>query len=433
MSEYHITVLLDALDRLKGAHLLPGTVAYLRHHADEIVAELRNTVVAEIPAFTESRNPDALSDMAVHGPQHHEEIVRLLDGHAVGDFQFVRDHARRRAEQRFPLEATLHAYRCGHKVFSHWVRQAMLDTAGPDSNPHEAVSALADFTIEYTDAISTIASSTYVEQTRLLADVAGDQRAQLLNILLDGYDEADGRVATTLRRAGYLDGRQAFCVVLAEPVDTTEMANPARARRLADSIDRLVPMNAARRLIDVRNDRVTCVFSRVQRQSGWTRADEPLALKLANELSTAGNAVLVGISADAQATARIPNAHRQATLALQLAGLDRRVVSFGNVPMRQWIAHLAGEDVQPLLPAWSVFFFQADDRHKGALSETLLAYAEADMNVLKAAARLAVHPNTLYARFQKIHDVTGVDPRRYHCLSDLLMLIETRASSGHGR
>jgi DNA-binding transcriptional ArsR family regulator len=52
---------------------------------------------------------------------HH---LRLLRGGPVGDFDFVREHARRRAEQRFPLEATLHTYRCAHKVFSRWLREA---------------------------------------------------------------------------------------------------------------------------------------------------------------------------------------------------------------------------------------------------------------------------------------------------------------------
>ena len=427
MSANHISALSDALDRLKSIDLLDSTVAYLRLHTTDIVAELAQALIDEIPAYTESRNPAALSDMVSHGPQHCEEIIRLLAGGSVGDFQFVSDHARRRAEQRFPLEVTLHAYRCGHRVFSRWLRQATLDASDADLNPHEAVSALADFTIEYTNAISTVASSTYVEQTRLLGDVARDQRAQLLNILLDGYDEADGRVATTLRRAGYLDGRQAFCVVLAQSVDAREMTNPARARRLADAVEQLVPRVMAHRLIDVRDECVTCVFSSVQRQSGWTRADEPLAAKLASVLRSAGNGVLIGISADVQATARIPNARRQATLALQLAGPDKRVVSFSHLPMRRWMVHLLADDMQPLFPVWAEAFWQLDERQKGALSVTLRAYADADMNVLKAASSLAVHPNTLYSRFQKIQDVTGVNPRRFHGLSDLLMLIDTRA------
>ncbi|MEO5698370.1 MAG: hypothetical protein ABIQ60_14690 [Burkholderiaceae bacterium] len=118
MSDYHITAVTSALGRLGGSSLLLPTVAHLRRHAGEIHTELIATVLAEIPAFSESRDQVTLQALTAHGPQHLLEIARLLEGGAVGDFGFVREHARLRAEHRFPLEAVLHAYRCGHKVFS---------------------------------------------------------------------------------------------------------------------------------------------------------------------------------------------------------------------------------------------------------------------------------------------------------------------------
>jgi len=44
--------------------------------------------------------------------------------------------------------------------------------------------------------------------------------------------------------------------------------------------------------------------------------------------------------------------------------------------------------------------------------------------VLRAARALAVHPNTIYARMQKIQDVTSQDPFRYHALSELLLAMD---------
>ena len=123
-----------------------------------------------------------------------------------------------------------------------------------------------------------------------------------------------------LRGAGYLDGRQTYCVVLAQSVDATEMAHPARARRLADSLDQLVPAALARRLIDVRDGLVVCVFSGVRRASGWTAPNASLAARLAQALATAGNAVLIGVSGDVSSTSRVPAAHRQALLAMRLTG-----------------------------------------------------------------------------------------------------------------
>ena len=172
MSEYHINELTDALQRLAGSPSVATAVARLGRRVGQINEELNRTVLAEIPAFSESANPDVLPELARHGAMHSQELLRLLGGGAVGEFGFVRDHARRRAEQRFPLEATLHAYRCGHKVFSHRIREATLACLPPARDAQELVAQVADFAIEYTDAISTVAAGAYVEHTRLLADVA---------------------------------------------------------------------------------------------------------------------------------------------------------------------------------------------------------------------------------------------------------------------
>jgi hypothetical protein len=106
MTNYPTDALKQALKRLGDSAFLPAAVKHLAASAGAINAELGETVLAEIPAFSESRNPDILPELASHGPEHTVEMVRLLRGGAVGDFDFVSAHARRRAEKRFPLEAT---------------------------------------------------------------------------------------------------------------------------------------------------------------------------------------------------------------------------------------------------------------------------------------------------------------------------------------
>ena len=175
---------------------------------------LREAVLAEIPAFLASGNPEVLPAMDRHGAQHVQEVHRLFAGGEAGDFEFVRAHAHQRAEQRFPLEAMLHAYRCGHRIVSHWVRDAAVATS--PKNLDRVVSGVADFAIEYTNTISTIATSEYVAHTRMLAEAEGDLRKELLSTLLSGYDESDGRVARLLKRSGYLEQRQSYCVVAAQ-------------------------------------------------------------------------------------------------------------------------------------------------------------------------------------------------------------------------
>jgi len=422
MPDYHTNALSDALRRLAGSPYLAMTIDRLADKAAAIASELQKTVLAEVPQFLESGNPDLLPDLARHGPQHIEEILRLLRGGKVGRLDFVREHARRRAEQRFPLEATLHAYRSGHKVFSRWLRGVSVPVATRPEEAQRDLAAVADFTMEYTDAISTIFATTYSSHTRLLADVAGDQRAELLSLLLEGRDESDIRAAHILREAGFLDRRLTYCVALARSVDPAEMLNAARARRLADAIEQLVVDSATRRLIGVRAHKVTLVFAEVRRESGWTAPRSSLGKRLSAAMAFVGNAAVIGVSNDVPSTSHIPAAYTEAAAALELTSATQRVVQISDVPLQRLLQHYAGEDFRRMLPRWAPAFHRADEQARGALSATILAYASADMNVLRAAQKLGVHPNTLYARFQRIFDISGLKVTSFDGLTALLIV-----------
>jgi hypothetical protein len=199
VSDYYANAINNALRRVAGSPFLAAATDRVAANAAAISAQLQQTVLAEVPEFSKSRNPDLLPELASHGREHIDEIVRLLRGGRVGRFDFVHEHARRRAEQRFPLEATLHAYRSGHKVLSRWLRESAVTVALPAEDAQRAIADIVDFAMEYADAISTTFAGTYSSHSLLLADVAGDQRSQLLQILLDGYDEADMRAARILR------------------------------------------------------------------------------------------------------------------------------------------------------------------------------------------------------------------------------------------
>lgn len=432
MSDYHANALNDALRRIASSPFLAEIIERAGGKANDIAAQLKQAVLVEVPEFSKSRNPDLLPELACHVREHVDEILRLLRGGNLGRFDFVHEHARRRAEQRFPLDATLHAYRSGHKVLSRWLRDSALSIASPAEDAQRAIASIADFAMEYSDAISTTFAGTYSSHSLLLADVAGDQRSQLLQILLDGHDEADLRAERILRDAGFLDERQSFCVALARSVDPTEMLNAARARRLADSIEQIIAELGVRRLIDVHVNKVTMVFAAVRRDSGWTAPRSSLAKRLIASLSFVGNAALIGLSNDVPSTAHIPTAYREAAAALELATVDQRVMQFSEIPLRRLLLHFAAEDFRRVLPAWSGEFYEADENARGALVATLRAYAKVDMNVLKAAQLLGVHPNTIYARLQRICDISGLQARSFNALTDLLIVCDCnpRAAAG---
>ena len=432
VSDYYVNALNDALRRVAGSPVVAAAIDRIADNAAAIAAQLQQAVLAEVPEFSKSRNPDLLPELASHGKEHIGEILRLLRGGALGRFDFVHEHARRRAEQRFPLEATLHAYRSGHKVLSRWLRESASTVASPAADAQRAIACIVDFAMEYTDAISTTFAATYSSHSLLLADVAGDQRSELLHILLDGHDEADMRTARILRDAGFLDERQSFCVALARSVDPTEMLNASRARRLADSIEQIVAELSVRRIIDIHRNKVTMVIAAVRRDSGWTAPRSSLAKRIREALSFVGNAALIGVSNDVPSTSHIPTGYREAATALELASVTQRVVQFSEIPLQRLLLHFAAEDFRRVLPAWTNEFYDADNHAGGALVATLRAYAGVDMNVLKAAQVLGVHPNTVYARLQRIFDISGLQARSYDALTDLLIVCDCNRHGAAG-
>ncbi len=424
MADYHSNALAEVLRRLAATPSLPVVVARIAGSATALGADLQQTVLGEVPEFSKSRNPDLLPEMTRHGQEHVREIIRLLRHGSLGTLEFVHEHARRRAEQRFPLEATLHAYRSGHKVFVRWLREAALAAASSAEEFQLALPAIVDFAIEYTDAISTAFAGTYSSHAVLLADVAGDLRSQLLAILLDGRDESDAHAERLLRDAGFLEERQWYCVALARSVDALEMLDPSRARRLAEAMDHAVASLGLRHVIDVHANKVVLVAGALRRDSGWTAPRASLVGRLRDALALVGNAALIGLSKDAPSTAHIPTAYREAAAALEIATAAERIVLFESVPLQRLLLHFGGDALRRVLPAWAAELEMADRRSDGVLATTLRVYAAADMNVLKAAAALGLHPNTVYARLQRIADCTGREPRSFRGLTELLVVCD---------
>ncbi len=306
--------------------IVPHAAAALDYTIENMHSMLRDAVLANVSAFNHSGNPNVLPELDRHGGENLNEIRRLLGGGEVGDFEFVRTHAQRRATQRFPLEAILDAYRCGHRILSLWLRDAAIAAGATDLE--NDIAAITDFVIEYTNTVSSITTAEYVDCIRALAEAEGDRRSELFNILLNGYDESDGRVARLLKRAGYLEQRQAYCICAVQPINASEMENPARAQRIATALSEALAAASIRMLVGIRNNAVVAVISARRRQSGWTAPQTNLSERIHPMLFVLGPAVLVGLSADHPSMSFLPTALHEATIALDFASVENRVVQF---------------------------------------------------------------------------------------------------------
>ncbi|MDJ0911223.1 MAG: helix-turn-helix domain-containing protein [Woeseiaceae bacterium] len=416
------------MDTLRRAGVVPDVAERLAAESGASDQALIDSVIQEVPAYTASGNPDVLPELRRQIMAHTEAVVSLLAGRTAGEFDFVRSHAQRRAEQKFPLEALIQTYRCAHKVLLPWIRDASLAVANKEAQVPRVVAAVTDLLAVYVDAVGRLAISEYVAHTRRFAEAEGDRRTELLNILLHGYDESDARAAELLRRGGYLEQRQSFCVVVARSVNPREMLNAARAQRMLDALDSALQDAPVRTLLGVRDELVTAVVSGVRRQSGWTAPQSLLAERLQKPLRKLGPAALIGVSMDAPSTSHIPRALKEAQLALDVATVADRVVPYGRIPFRDMLVQVAADQVQGTLPVWLEPFAAADERAKGIYVDTLRAYADNDMNVLRTAEMLSIHPNTIYARMQKIEGITGHNPLKFNALNELLLATDCRRS-----
>jgi hypothetical protein len=101
MTDYHLDALSEALRRVATNRFLNGAVEGVGARAAAVATELQQAVLAAVPEYSRSRNPDLLPELMQHGQAHVGEIVRLLRGGTAGHCEFVHQHARRRAEQHF--------------------------------------------------------------------------------------------------------------------------------------------------------------------------------------------------------------------------------------------------------------------------------------------------------------------------------------------
>ncbi len=426
MFDYYSNNLAKSLSKLQACVPLSAIEATLKIKAAVTNRELIQAINTEIPAFTASRNPDLKPQLKSHICRHTEIIWEMLTNSQLSKFDFVRKYNQQLARQYFPLENSLHAYRICHKFYSRRLRDTLIQNATDQLKTSDIITAVNDFILEYTDVVSTLATESYIEQTRIMTAAAGDKRAELLSVLLGGFDESDGRVSNLLLEAGYLEDGLLFCVAVAQSVEPTEMLNHERARRMADSIDKLFRNQPQNQLVDVRDNKVVIIFSDQQRMSGWTEPHQGLAEQVSKQLALVGNAAYIGVSSDIQSTSQIPKAYQQAIQVLKLATPTRRVVSACRLSIRELLLQSSAQQMRHSLPQWAEHFYLADNKSKGALSSTLRAYAKTSMNILKAGAVLSVHPNTIYSRFQKIYDITGHDAKRFEALNELLLICDVR-------
>jgi hypothetical protein len=416
------TVLVESLQALSKCGLKAVAITSQSEPATRVARLTRDAVAAKVVVYRAHAHLEGLADYERHVCLVISELSFWLSDARVRDLEFVHVYARECASQRLPIDATLQAYRCTLPLLIQWLCDELVPLRGRGRT--HARTALAEFAAQYISTVSIAFAAAYSAHFAIFAEADGDRRAELLGILVGGFNAADTREARLLKQFGYLEQRLRFCVAVAQATDPLEMESTARVQRISDAIVECVASVPVRVLVGVRRNLVTAVFSDIRRVSGWTAPQANITERVKECLLGLGPSVLVGLSGEQASPSEISLGLQEATLALEFASVAERVMAFSSLSTRRLLVHRGVGSAHSALPMWFAAFRDANAKSQRELVKTLRALADADMNVQSAARRLKLHANTVYARLQRIEDLTGLNAQRYHHLTDLLLVAD---------
>jgi carbohydrate diacid regulator len=132
----------------------------------------------------------------------------------------------------------------------------------------------------------------------------------------------------------------------------------------------------------------------------------------------------IGVGLDVDRIADLPQSYKEAVTAISALDGTDIVRHLASINLDRYLRYSANKTARRLTPSWSAKLAE------GKFGKTLEAFARASLNVKTCARLLDVHTNTVYHRLNAIKRKTGVDPRTYAGLSNLLAIISLSESSG---
>ena len=383
---------------------------------DALVQSTVEAIRAEIPAYA-AQEASFFVDVRDQVRRHYRVKLHLLleeRGVTLQDIAFARGAALRRARAGFALEDYLNAFRVAQQVF--W--EEVLACAGETPLGHEAALTLTAPLLRYCDFVSTHAGHAYVESQQYVVADADRERRDLLEHLLAGTMPTRGPLLAAARAYG-IGAETPMMVALAVPVGPQADADTPHAA--SATITRAIPQQA-RILVVVRQAEIVAVPALCHGLDPVELCDH---LEAAHDrLRREGTTLAMGISTVANGVAELPRACLEARTALGSVTDGGGLVALPRLSPLDYLVLRADDTARWLVDARLRAFLHDDRARGGVLTATVRAFADANLNLRLAAARLQVHPNTAQYRLRRIQERTGRNPRRVADLLDLLVAIE---------
>jgi hypothetical protein len=390
---------------------------------DALVQSTVEAIRGEIPAYA-AQEASFFVDVREQVRRHYRVKLHLLLEErevTLQDIAFARGAALRRARAGFALEDYLNAFRVAQQVF--W--EGVLACAGDTPLGHEAALTLTAPLLRYCDFVSTHAGHAYVESQQYVVADADRERRDLLEHLLAGTMPTRGPLLAAARAYG-IGAETPMMVALAVPVGPQADADTPHAA--SAMITRAVPRQA-KILVVVRQAEIVAVPALCH---GVDPAELCDHLEAAHDrLRREGTTLAMGISTVANGVAELPRACLEARTALGSVPDGGGLVALPRLSPLDYLVLRADDTARWLVDGRLRAFLDDDRARGGVLTATVRAFADANLNLRLAAARLQVHPNTAQYRLRRIQERSGRNPRRVADLLDLLVAIELDGGAEH--
>jgi sugar diacid utilization regulator len=386
----------------------------LGRRLDEVTGEMVKRMIDQVPAYRRLP-PDGIADVEALAARNTRVLSAALraGSHLDRDeLRYVAEHVRERVRRGVSLEEMLHAYRVAITAF--W--EAAIAEGVTLGFSRDAALELARRTSELTDDLTTHAAETYVREVSRLRALSDQAARDLLELLLQG--EVDAEALATHFAAPGLDSAESLVVVVAR-VARTDRSESDALETAASAITGALATGHASPLVAIRTGLVVAV---APADGGPSIATRLTAVH--DQLRAHDTELFCGLSTPRSSLARVPAAFDQAVLAVSRASLTQPVVSLAELPVVQNLLLGATATMRALLTGMAEDI-DLDGRETAAgMRTTLHAFADASMNLTRAAEALHVHPNTLRYRLRRIHERSGRNPHDFNDLIDLVCLLD---------
>jgi hypothetical protein len=366
----------------------------LSRFVPEIADHVTDETLAMVPAYAGYED-----DLRLVTPKTIRTIIEHSLGVRTEVNPYLIDNARKRARQGFDGVTMTHAWRVVIHSLWTWLTEKCpidFDLGGT------GLVIWNEFLDTYERYVDAVLDAFFETLSELRAGELTSRRVAL-DLLLEGRSSEE-----TAKVLGSLGIRTREVVILACSFNGTQPADATDQSFVFEPLLRELKAHI--------------------HQIPWTVIDRRLILCLPNNERTAESlrglpdrlepTMLFGVSRPSPVTKALPEAKRQAELALRGASRTTRLVEFGRLTLLQ-VAALQVELQSEDIPIELERFLLEDAKSDHEWMRTAEALSEARGSISAAARLLNVHTNTIYYRVNSARELSGLDLRSPQVLADL--------------